>query len=36
MVKFYLLQIKMKKITLDDVPYTWKSQVEAELNKGEN
>lgn len=32
-VKFYILQIKMKKITIDDVPVKWKQQVIDELGK---
>ena len=32
-VKFYVLQIKMKKMTLDDVPAKWRKQVEEELEK---
>lgn len=27
MVKFYVLQIKLGKITLDDVPEKWREQV---------
>lgn len=34
MVKFYVTQIKLGKITLADVPEKWRSQVEA-LLKGE-
>lgn len=34
MVKFYVTQIKLGKITLEDVPEKWRSQVEA-LLKGE-
>lgn len=33
MVKFYALQIKMNKITLDDVPARWRSAVEEYINK---
>lgn len=33
MVKFYVLQIKLGNITLDQVPERWKSDVEKELNK---
>lgn len=33
-VKFYVLQIKMKKITIDEVPQKWREQVEEELRKG--
>ncbi len=33
MVKFYLLQIKMKKICLEDVPERWREKVKAELEK---
>ena len=32
-VKFYVLQIKMKKITIDDVPEKWREQVREELEK---
>lgn len=32
-VKFYVLQIKMKKMTIDDVPAKWRKQVEEELEK---
>lgn len=32
-VKFYVLQIKMKKMALDDVPAKWRKQVEEELEK---
>ena len=32
-VKFYVLQIKMKKITIDDVPVKWRQQVIEELEK---
>lgn len=31
-VKFYVLQIKMKKITIDDVPQKWRELVIKELN----
>lgn len=31
MVKFYLLQIKLGKITIDDVPYKYKEKVKKEL-----
>ena len=31
MVKFYALQIKQGKITLDDVPEKYRARVEAEL-----
>lgn len=33
MVKFYVMQIKLKKITLDEVPERWKNAVEEMLNK---
>lgn len=33
MVKFYVLQIRLGKITLDDVPTKWKAKVEEELLK---
>lgn len=32
-VKFYVLQIKMKKMTIDDVPAKWREQVRKELEK---
>lgn len=32
-VKFYVLQIKMKKMTIDDVPVKWREQVREELEK---
>ena len=32
-VKFYILQIIMKKMTLDDVPIKWKEKVREELEK---
>ena len=32
-VKFYVLQIKMKKMTIDDVPVKWRQQVIDELAK---
>ena len=32
-VKFYVLQIKMKKMTIDDVPLKWREQVREELEK---
>lgn len=32
-VKFYALQIKMKKMTLDDVPEKWRKKVGEELEK---
>lgn len=31
MVKFYVMQIKLGKMTLDDVPERWRSQVEEAL-----
>lgn len=31
MVKFYVMQIKLHKITLDDVPDKWKKQVQEVL-----
>lgn len=31
MVKFYVLQIKLGKITFEDVPVKWREQVETEL-----
>lgn len=33
MVKFFVLQIRMGKITLEDVPEKWRSAVSDELNK---
>lgn len=35
MVKFYLLQIKMGKITIDDVPTRWREAVKMELQEGD-
>ncbi len=35
MVKFYVLQIKMGRMTLEDVPEKFRAAVEAEMNKGE-
>ena len=32
-VKFYVLQKKKKKMTLDDVPAKWKEKVREELEK---
>ena len=32
MVKFYVLQIKLGKITLEDVPVKWREQVAEFLN----
>lgn len=32
-IKFYVLQIKMKKMTIDDVPAKWRQQVIDELEK---
>lgn len=31
MVRFYVLQIKLGKISIDDVPERWREQVEKEL-----
>ena len=31
MVKFLVLQIKLGKITIEDVPEKWKSKVDSEL-----
>lgn len=31
MVRFYVLQIKLGKIIIDDVPERWREQVEKEL-----
>lgn len=33
MVRFYVLQIKLGKITLEDVPEKWRAKVESELSK---
>lgn len=33
MVKFYVLQIKMQKITLEDVPEKWREAVRKELGE---
>lgn len=33
MVKFYVLQIKMGRIKLEDVPERWREKVEEELQK---
>lgn len=33
MVKFYVMQIKLKKMTLDEVPKRWRKAVEEILNK---
>lgn len=35
MVKFYVTQIKMKRITLEQVPIRWRSQVEEALREFE-
>ena len=35
MVKFYVLQIKLGKITLDDVPTLWRSAVAAIVSESE-
>lgn len=32
MIRFYVLQIKLGKITLDDVPDKWRDEVEKQLN----
>ena len=32
-VKFYVLQTKMKKMAIDDVPAKWREQVRKELEK---
>lgn len=36
MVRFYVLQIKMQKITLEKVPEKWREAVKAALEKEEN
>lgn len=33
MVKFYIMQIKLGKITLEDVPEKWREKVREELAK---
>lgn len=33
MVKFYVIQIKLKKITIDDVPEKYREAVRQELEK---
>lgn len=35
MVKWYVRQIKMKRMTLDDVSKRWHDEVEEELKKAE-
>ena len=35
MVKFYVLQIKLGKITLEDVPKLWRSAVTAIMSEAE-
>lgn len=32
MIKFYILQIKLGKITIEDVPEKWRKEVEEQLN----
>lgn len=32
-VKFYVLQIKMKKMTIDDVPKLWRKKVKEKLEE---
>lgn len=32
MIRFYVLQIKLGKITLNDVPEKWREEVEKQLN----
>ena len=34
MVDFLVLQIKMGKITVDDIPEKWKEAVKAQMQKG--
>lgn len=34
MVKFYIIQIKLGKIALNDVPARWRENVKKELEKG--
>jgi len=31
-IKFYVIQIKLKKLTIDDVPIKWRAKVEEQLN----
>lgn len=33
MVKFYIMQIRLGKITLNDVPVRWRENVKKELEK---
>nr|DAI41598.1 MAG TPA: hypothetical protein [Caudoviricetes sp.] len=33
MVKFYVLQIQMGKINIDDVPLRWREKVKKEIEK---
>ena len=33
MVKFYILQIKLGKITLEDIPNKWRDEVKKEIEK---
>ena len=35
MVKFYVLQIQMGKINIDDVPLRWREKVKKEIEKNE-
>lgn len=34
MVQFYVLQIRMGRMTLEDVPEHWRAAVEAQINGG--
>ena len=36
MVRFYVIQIKMKKITIDDVPEKYREKVKKELEGEKN
>ena len=36
MVRFYILQIKLGKISVDDVPERWREQVRKELEANTN
>lgn len=36
MVQFYILQIKMGRMTLEDVPEHWRAAVEAAMEGGES
>ena len=36
MIKFYVMQIKLGKITLEDVPERFREEVGKEINRNEN